>query len=1209
MAKGYYEQLYHNLFKGTSKISNSIPKTDEEKVQSKINNAKTKITKAGIDAGEVADNRNPLEKLLNLTPDQNFLFDIFEILNRPQQAVFSGIENSQQGKDFWEGAGQGLTGKKETQFKQILQNADVGGEDRKGKIDLVDVLGFVGDVLLDPVDLALIPVTGGSNLAADVAVKSGAKGLKVADTVGDIAKAGKGISLVQDASKGVKTVDNATDLVKMLDTMKDASDIATKTTKMKSLSSLAFEGMGKAIKGGAKITDKGIEGTLKFLDSKGVKNSADELVKLSYNNPLSKNASQLGKVVDNIGDVTKEIPYGKLETYKELKNWFSRSFNNAKNMPKKAIESLRKGNADEVRAAIELKGIRQTLDDSLLDTARKIAVQGGDDSVENINKIAKGLDSDVLHLKEYLDSGNRMGKAGDLIKMADDGALKATDNVMKMLDDLASDINMADRGLKLTTSIDDIGNVALSKDWSKVGKRAYEGLAFDPTKMNLDINLPTNYRPEQLEQLSKLAQKYADDPIYKELYEKVDPIFNKANEILDKNFGTGLATKYSDNAGYVRHAYDKETFNNYVKMGLINSDGSFKVKGNTKILGDRKYKMSVMEANNMFEDTVSKNFDQLSDHAKKYVNEHKTIFKDLYSASFDDYLMNVPKVAKDNKMINEILVQQTFGDWTQSEKTRKAIKQAEKVGDLDLADKLAQKYAGELDNVNMKMLTKGDPAVPSGFKVLDDKEAKNLVDKINKIGDELGIDSLKEVSNKIRGSKGRLAINNDIIRLIGINNKEEAKAISRIYDTALNFFKRNKVMSPTFQMNNIIGNTSNMALGGISPTKQAMLFPQAAEIMSDAPKLLQKAADGVELTAKEAKNLDIWNKFIDAGFGDASLSLNLRDMPESLMKYFTGEKKFRNIKDIAVDGLPYLNNKMNNYMDNMSRLVAFIEGSSNPKFLQNLNVNSAGEAVRKMLFDPSDLTDFERNVMKRLIPFYTFTKKNLAYHIQNLGQNGQRYHRLIKGIEGLDNMATDGNYENMADYLKNNLYIPIPGLGENGEYKMLRASLPFGNLLDFADDPLNNLVSMATPALKAPVELATNKQAFNGQDIEKFAGENSKNIPGLTKKQEYLLSQLTGLDVPLKQVSRFAEGVSGENGNILQGLGNTVIMDQDINTDRLYKLYDELEQLETIMNQYKQKGVEFSTMNELKKANKNTQVSTLMAKLNKLNGIKKNPYQ
>ena len=39
-----------------------------------------------------------------------------------------------------------------------------------------------------------------------------------------------------------------------------------------------------------------------------------------------------------------------------------------------------------------------------------------------------------------------------------------------------------------------------------------------------------------------------------------------------------------------------------------------------------------------------------------------------------------------------------------------------------------------------------------------------------------------------------------------------------------------------------------------------------------------------------------------------------------------------------------------------------MEGSRNKKFLDKLGVNNAGEAVRKVLFDPTDLTDFEKNV-------------------------------------------------------------------------------------------------------------------------------------------------------------------------------------------------------------------------------------------------------
>ena len=45
-----------------------------------------------------------------------------------------------------------------------------------------------------------------------------------------------------------------------------------------------------------------------------------------------------------------------------------------------------------------------------------------------------------------------------------------------------------------------------------------------------------------------------------------------------------------------------------------------------------------------------------------------------------------------------------------------------------------------------------------------------------------------------------------------------------------------------------------------------------------------------------------------------------------------------------------------------------------------------------------------------------------------------------------------------------------------------------------------------------------------------------------------------------------------------------------------------------MMKQYEQRGYQFSTMNELKQANKNASVDSIMARLNKINGLKNNPY-
>lgn len=1200
MAKGYYEKLYNSLRDANAKAVKSASSSNstgkQGNLQTKIDNLSTRMEAAGVDTSKAKDSRNAVEKFLGLPENQNVVFDIFELLGRPQQALFGAINAAQKGEDAGAAAWSNFKGDTETNFKDILTEA--GMSDRKGKLDVADVLGFAGDVLLDPMDLAVLPVSGV------------AKGAKALDTASDTAKA-------------IKAADKATDAAKA-------------GIKFKSANDLIFAGAGKALKTGAKGLDAGIEATLKALDNaKGIE----------YANLGAKSAANLGKTFAEGAEKT----VGKLETYKDIKDQISRLFNSAANIPKSVKEALRKNNAENVRATSELGNLYKNLEDGIADYAYKTAEKMGDTSPENIKKIAEQTDKDLLFFKEKRNL-NRETTMKDIIKEAKNGTLTAIDageDTIKKLNAIADDINKADRGLNLTVDITDDGFVKLSKGWDWVSnptKKQYKNLVkefsqakadelanlkFDEAKLAEKVTKQGNYTQADLDEYAKLLEKYNNDDDFKALYDLNDNIFNEANKIVDKHFGTNLAKEYADNAGYVRHEYNKDLFDRYKELGFANdTTGNIKLKGNAKILSDRQYNMSVREANNMFKDSISKNLDTMDANQKAIVEKwlkEDGIFKEGMTKSFTGYMESVPKLAKDSKVIDSVLLDATFGNYKELKDIDKQIKNAVTAGDEALVSKLQAQKIEKLNNSNMKILTKRDNTVPRDFQKLNTDELNTLTYNLNRMSDELGLKDMKDVAKYISKNRDKLAINKDVLRLIEVGaNKNEAKGLVRLYDKYMNFFKRNKVLSPTFQINNLLGNSSNMYLAGISPTKQAQLFPEALNIMNKSDDLMRKSAQIaydeargvkslVKLTDKEQEMLKIWNGFIDAGFGDPKslLGLDLADMPDSIREYFEGKKQFKNVKDFLKDGLPYLNNKMNNTMDTMARLATFIEGSRNAKFLDKLGVENAGEAVRKILFDPQDLTEFERNKMKRAMPFYTFTKKNLAFQVNNLSKNASQYSRLIKGYKGLLDAATDENSENVSAWMKDNLYIPIPGIGKDGSYTVLRGTMPFGNLIDTIEHPISNTVNLVSPIAKMPFELVTNKNSFTGNDIEKFPGQISTNIPKLTKMQEYLLGGTTGLDVPIKTGVRAYQGIqqtmSGE-GNPLSALGNAFTMEGNIDTDRINRMYDQLDKLETMMKQYEQQGYEFSTMAELKQANKNSSVEGIMAKLNKLNGMKANPY-
>jgi hypothetical protein len=92
-----------------------------------------------VDASKAKDSRNAVENILGLPEDQNFIFDIFELLTRPQKELFDAIDTTEKGGDAGLAALSNFKDYTETNFKDILKNA--GMEDSEG-LHLTDDPGF-----------------------------------------------------------------------------------------------------------------------------------------------------------------------------------------------------------------------------------------------------------------------------------------------------------------------------------------------------------------------------------------------------------------------------------------------------------------------------------------------------------------------------------------------------------------------------------------------------------------------------------------------------------------------------------------------------------------------------------------------------------------------------------------------------------------------------------------------------------------------------------------------------------------------------------------------------------------------------------------------------------------------------------------------------------------------------------------------------------
>ena len=328
---------------GVKNTKSSTEKTTTDKIQSQIDNYKTRLSNIGKNPEDVTDTRNWLEKQLNLEKDQNVLFDILEIINRPQNALLTGINNALSGESFGEGLKEGILGETKTTGKDILVD-QLGMEDRTGKIDASDILGFGVDLLTDPLDWALIPVTGGASKAAEVS----ADAARIASKVDDVA----------DAAKGVKFISGYDALGKLA---------------------------GKGIKSTGKLADKVIEGTLGAMDNR-TKNLIEKTLGKSINDAT---ASELAKVTRELG----KSP-DKLELYRNLKKGAKNIVDSSKNLGGLV------GKSREVEGTSELlkrggKFQVEALDNEARSIADTIATRTGRKADDVYDDIAKSINTVV----------------------------------------------------------------------------------------------------------------------------------------------------------------------------------------------------------------------------------------------------------------------------------------------------------------------------------------------------------------------------------------------------------------------------------------------------------------------------------------------------------------------------------------------------------------------------------------------------------------------------------------------------------------------------------------------------------------------------------------------------------------------------------------------------------------------------------------------
>lgn len=178
--------------------------------------------------------------------------------------------------------------------------------------------------------------------------------------------------------------------------------------------------------------------------------------------------------------------------------------------------------------------------------------------------------------------------------------------------------------------------------------------------------------------------------------------------------------------------------------------------------------------------------------------------------------------------------------------------------------------------------------------------------------------------------------------------------------------------------------------------------------------------------------------------------------------------------------------------DHIPRLAQFIDGIAKHKGSFASAVESSARSVRKWHPDGLDITKFERTVMKRVFPFYSWTRKAIPLAIESAvfaGPKVMAYPRLMEAIglaNGVDptQQVTDAfpGDQMFPDWVRNRGIGPI--MGGPGSYSVINPSTPVLDIFSMMGQPGQSAIDMLNPIGKVPIETAQGQTLGRGAPIQ-----------------------------------------------------------------------------------------------------------------------------
>jgi hypothetical protein len=221
---------------------------------------------------------------------------------------------------------------------------------------------------------------------------------------------------------------------------------------------------------------------------------------------------------------------------------------------------------------------------------------------------------------------------------------------------------------------------------------------------------------------------------------------------------------------------------------------------------------------------------------------------------------------------------------------------------------------------------------------------------------------------------------------------------------------------------------------------------------------------------------------------------------------------------------------------------------------------------------------FEQQVMKRLVPFYSFSRGAIPYALRDLMQRPGGINAQAVRVM---NMGRDDDGF-LPPQLEGGMAVPLGPENDEGMQRYLaRIDLPVESLNDLVrfeggvgksiSETMKNVIAQSSPIVKTPVELAFGQSAFQGRNLDRLdplvgriasnltGGEQPYAVPGSTTLDALIMaSPFSRYATTARQLTDSRKGPGAKAVNLLTGARLT---DVDMNKSRMFAAQDAIEQI------------------------------------------------